>query len=82
MPEGLTDEQRRETGRRRWCQKHRYPTRVDAIFAMCDIQHRHGGERERRAYECPRCHGWHLTSKPYRTATADQHRVTDTEENP
>lgn len=50
------------------CRKRRYPTRVDAMIALADIDRRaaQGNENrdEIRAYRCPRCKGWHVTSQP------------------
>ena len=52
-------------------EKVRYRTSVGANWALWGIwadrylrgrRHR----RERRAYECPHCGGWHLTSQPKR----------------
>lgn len=48
------------------CPKRRYRSRVDALIAMSSIQGRDNSTRsksERRAYKCPQCRGWHLTSK-------------------
>lgn len=44
--------------------KLRYRDRVAALLALGridDIDPRRG---EKRAYRCPRCRGWHLTSRP------------------
>lgn len=48
------------------CTKHRHQTRVDALIALADIQRKDSPRRpktENRAYRCPNCKGWHLTSK-------------------
>lgn len=48
------------------CTKRRHRTRVDALIALAAIQGRDNSTRsksERRAYKCPQCRGWHLTSK-------------------
>ena len=48
------------------CTKRRYRTRVDALIALAAIQGRDDARRsktESRAYRCPTCHGWHLTSR-------------------
>lgn len=53
----------------RRCAKTRYRTRIDALIALARIQRRDNPKRsktETRPYRCGRCHGWHLTSKPYR----------------
>lgn len=43
--------------------KARYPTKADAIErAAVGIAH---GQKFLRAYECPYCGGWHLTSHMY-----------------
>lgn len=52
---------------KRKCVKRRYRDRVGALMALANIQgDRHGRPerryREARAYECPSCKGWHLTS--------------------
>ncbi len=45
--------------------KVRYHDRIKAQLVLASIRKKH--ERrpkgERRAYECPKCHGWHLTSQ-------------------
>ena len=47
--------------------KLRYRNRRDADHVVAGMD-RDGMHRERalRSYECPYCHGWHLTSKPKR----------------
>lgn len=46
------------TGKRRW------RTRLDAKIALADINRRDRQQRrEQRAYRCPICNGWHLTSR-------------------
>lgn len=55
------------TGRRRCgCRKRRYPDEVSARLALATIRPRHErrDKTEARAYRCPRCKGWHLTSRP------------------
>lgn len=52
--------------RREWCRKHRYRSRVDALIALARVRAKDDVKRakqEQRAYRCPRCHGWHLTSR-------------------
>ncbi len=48
------------------CSKIRYRDKVSALIALARTGR--GGERrpkdEKRAYECPACKGWHLTSGP------------------
>lgn len=49
-----------ETGKRR------YRDRIGALVALATVQRRddpHRPKTERRAYRCPQCGGWHLTSK-------------------
>jgi hypothetical protein len=45
--------------------KVRHYDRIAALMALASVRGK--GERrpkdERRAYECPQCHGWHLTSQ-------------------
>ena len=44
--------------------KHRYRDRVGALVALADSLSKPSGNRnEVRAYHCPQCSGWHLTSK-------------------
>lgn len=48
------------------CAKHRFRTRVDALLAIATIGRKDNPGRpktERRAYRCPDCRGWHLTSQ-------------------
>jgi hypothetical protein len=46
------------------CAKRRYPEQQRAIADMLAMQAEYGKEgRPRRAYQCPFCDGWHLTSK-------------------
>ncbi|MFI8962091.1 hypothetical protein ACIGO8_08240 [Streptomyces sp. NPDC053493] len=44
--------------------KARYRDEVAAKLALARIDTGHGNRRERRAYRCPHCRGWHLTSRP------------------
>lgn len=49
------------------CPKARYPTRVVALLALSKIQGKKDSRREEtRAYKCPDCGGWHLSSKAKR----------------
>ena len=44
--------------------KRRYRDHIGAQFALAVIRHRRTDRRrETRAYPCPICHGWHLTSR-------------------
>ena len=46
--------------------KIRYRDRVAALLALADTRHADRSGRpkiEKRAYPCPSCHGWHLTSR-------------------
>jgi hypothetical protein len=48
------------------CTKQRYRTRIDALLVMGKTQWKDNPKREkveRRAYRCPNCKGWHLTSR-------------------
>lgn len=52
--------------------KIRYRDRVAALMALASTHRKDGSSRpklERRAYRCPDCHGWHLTSKGRRAAS-------------
>ena len=53
--------------------KQRYRNRHDAQLVLVTIKHSIAKARhydiptrrnEQRAYKCPHCYGWHLTSKP------------------
>jgi hypothetical protein len=49
------------------CEKTRYDTGAQARRALAGIK-RFGQRLEKkptRAYQCPHCHGWHLTSDPH-----------------
>lgn len=53
--------------------KNRYRDRITALLALANIARRDSPQRlktERRAYRCPQCNGWHLTSKGARRAPA------------
>lgn len=43
--------------------KRRYFTRLDAELVLACLDRRDPARREKRCYECPTCHGWHLTSQ-------------------
>lgn len=51
-----------------WCHKIPYPSERDARVALvATIIERNRGRnqrKERRVYQCPICHRWHLTSQP------------------
>jgi len=51
--------------------KHRYPTRNSAKKVAIGLQRRFGGLRQ-SIYECPLCHGFHLS----KTSTAGRGRLT------
>lgn len=47
------------------CEKHRFPTELDAKIALMKIQHKDNPRRlkqEKRVYLCAECAQWHLTS--------------------
>lgn len=48
--------------------KHRYPSQHAATQGLASARIRaslgHTNRQEDRSYECGRCGGWHLTSKP------------------
>lgn len=48
------------------CQKVRYRDRVAALLALASTGRadQRRDKNEKRAYRCPRCNGWHLTSRP------------------
>lgn len=43
--------------------KHRYRDNIAARLALAGIDRTAPKRREKRAYRCPRCRGWHLTSQ-------------------
>lgn len=46
--------------------KRRYRDRLTALMKLATAQRADGSGRtgmEKRAYRCPDCHGWHLTSR-------------------
>lgn len=48
------------------CRKVRYRDRIAAHLALANVQHADKATRpnvEARAYRCPTCRGWHLTSQ-------------------
>jgi hypothetical protein len=47
------------------CAKTRYRDRITAALALSRVSAKgHARDKEaRRAYRCPRCKGWHLTSR-------------------
>ncbi len=48
------------------CAKRRFRSEVDALIVLARIQAADSPRREkteRRAYPCPKCCGWHLTSR-------------------
>lgn len=53
------------------CSKIRYRDRIGALLALSSASRKHDGaaKTERRAYRCPRCKGWHLTSRARATAS-------------
>lgn len=36
--------------------------RLGSMMALAKLREKRGGDGERRAYRCPSCKGWHLTS--------------------
>lgn len=51
------------------CRKIRYRDRLEALIALSGVggnRHTRRTKDEIRAYECPRCKGWHLTSQTSR----------------
>jgi hypothetical protein len=43
--------------------KRRYKGRPEAERGLAEVTKTQGFLRERRAYYCPQCHNWHLTSE-------------------
>ncbi|MFJ6508610.1 hypothetical protein [Streptomyces sp. NPDC091879] len=55
------------------CGKRRFPDRVSALLDMQRIQRKKDSTREFlpvRVYECPRCHGFHMTHQEAANAGA------------
>jgi predicted hydrocarbon binding protein len=55
------------------CGKRRFPDRIAAVLDMQRIQRRKDSNRDFlpvRVYECPDCHGWHMTHKEAQHAGA------------
>lgn len=47
--------------------KARYRDELDAMIALANMSSDDRAKRrEQRAYRCPSCRGWHLTSQPKR----------------
>jgi len=49
----------------RRCRKNRFESEEDAREAIARLQKIRPGKREQRAYRCPNCQHWHLTSRPH-----------------
>lgn len=50
-----------------FCTKLRYADEPTALAALESARREHEGtgkKMEKRAYLCPQCHNWHLTSQP------------------
>jgi uncharacterized protein with PIN domain len=45
------------------CVKVRYRDRIAALLALTRTSDERRPKAERRAYRCPYCRGWHLTSQ-------------------
>lgn len=54
------------------CKKQRFKDEIAAKLALAKIgnKNRPGSRAESRAYHCPKCKGWHLTSQSKRGPTA------------
>lgn len=54
--------------RRKVCRngKRRFPDRISALGALHTAANGSRQLKPIRVYECPDCHGWHLTSAPLR----------------
>ncbi|MGS2809901.1 hypothetical protein [Nocardia sp. MW-W600-9] len=52
--------------------KRRYFTRLDAEVVLAGLR-RDPARREKRSYQCPTCHGWHLTSQTLEQYTAERY---------
>lgn len=62
--------------------KFRYRDRIAAQLALATIDTTGPKRRETRAYPCPACRGWHLTSQEQRTKPRRKQRPTNTGGNP
>lgn len=48
-------------------EKVRYRDRIAALMSLATLRRQDkAGHAETRAYRCPHCHGWHLTSQDLR----------------
>lgn len=56
------------SGKRRYLDEHE--ARCELVGAFIGRNRGHAERRECRVYLCPRCAGFHLTSKPYRARPA------------
>ena len=66
----------------RACGKVRFKTELDAKIALAGARRQRRGparqKDEQRYYRCPECHGYHLTSKPYRGRNRRESNVSKT----
>jgi hypothetical protein len=46
------------------CPWMRYDNEHAALSRLARIQRKHGADRERAAYPCGKCNGWHLARRP------------------
>lgn len=57
--------------------KRRYRDEIAAKLALAELDRKDkAGHTERRAYRCPQCGGWHLTSKPLKARNASMKQGT------
>jgi hypothetical protein len=52
------------------CSKIRYRDRIGALLALSRTDNARRPKTEQRAYRCPFCRGWHLTSQQKRAQPA------------
>lgn len=65
----LAAPRRTPSPRSKRCSKRRYATEIEAKLEIARFQHMDDPRRGKipcRAYKCPNCGGWHLTSAPQR----------------
>lgn len=60
--------QRGAVPRRKTCRngKRRFPDRESALGALKATSQSTRDRKPLRVYDCPMCHGWHLTSEAFR----------------
>jgi hypothetical protein len=58
------------------CTKHAYPDKASAEVTIVLLRTKRRPKYESRAYECPLCLKWHLSSRPARLDRPSKHTGT------